>query len=166
LTTAAGFFIFTLQFKVLCIWQYLKVIRLINLSKGGIPLKERLTVLFVAGLLLFSLASAETPGQEKTQPQVKTPNPVLLITEAMASRLNNNLQVKNIVGEPMKVGQVTIIPILMIEVGFGGGGGGPTQGPQMGGRGFYMSGEARPLGFVVISKAGTKFISAGKIPRK
>jgi uncharacterized spore protein YtfJ len=131
-------------------------------------LKEKLIVLFVTGLLLFSLASAETPGQEKTQPQAqaKTSNPVLLITEAMANRLNNNLQVKNIVGQPMKVGQVTIIPILMIEVGFGGGGGGPTQGPQTGGRGFYMSGEARPLGFVVISKAGTKFISAGKIPRK
>jgi hypothetical protein len=165
LTTAADFFIFTLQFKVLCIRQRSEVIRLFNLSKGGIPLKERLSVLFVTGLLLFSLASAETPGQEKVQPQAKTANPVLLITEAMASRLNNNLQVKNIVGQPMKVGQVTIIPILMIDVGFGGGGG-PTQGPQTGGRGFYMSGEARPLGFVVISKSGTKFISAGKIPRK
>ena len=123
-------------------------------------------VFFVMGLLLFSLASAQTSAQEKKQPQAKAPNPVLTITEAMASRLNNNLQVKNIVGEPLKVGQVTLIPILMIEVGFGGGGGGPTQGPQMGGSGFYMSGEARPLGFVVISKAGTQFISVGKIPRK
>lgn len=129
-------------------------------------MKGRIGLFFVMGLLLFSLAWAETSAQEKKQPQVKTPNPVLTITEAMASRLNNNLQVKNIVGEPMKVGKVTLIPILMIDVGFGGGGGGPTQGPQMGGRGFYMSGEARPLGFVVISKAGTQFISVGKIPRK
>jgi hypothetical protein len=166
LTKKPGFFILTLYFKVLCIRRGLKVVRLFNLSKGGVPLKGRIAVFFVTGLLLFSLAAAETPGQEKTQPQAKASNPVLMITEAMTNRLNNNLQVKNIVGEPMKVGQVTIIPILMIEIGFGGGGGGPTQGPQMGGRGFYLSGEARPLGFVVISKAGTKFISAGKIPRK
>jgi hypothetical protein len=29
-----------------------------------------------------------------------------------------------------------------------------------------MSGEARPLGFVVVSKAGTKFVSVGKVPKK
>lgn len=29
-----------------------------------------------------------------------------------------------------------------------------------------MSGEARPLGFVVATKSGTKFVSVGKIPMK
>jgi hypothetical protein len=29
-----------------------------------------------------------------------------------------------------------------------------------------MSGEVRPLGFVVVTKAGTKFVSVGKIPRQ
>jgi uncharacterized spore protein YtfJ len=68
------------------------------------------------------------------------------LAEAMALRLSTSLQVKTVVGEPKKVGNITIIPILMIDVG-------------------YMSGEVRPVGFVVITKAGTKFISVGKIPR-
>jgi uncharacterized spore protein YtfJ len=86
--------------------------------------------------------------------------------EAMAQRLSSNLQVKTVVGEPLKVGQVTLIPIMMIDIGFGGGGGGAPQDPSLGGKGFFMSGELRPVGFVAVSKAGTKFISVGKIPRK
>ena len=46
----------------------------------------------------------------------------------------------------------------------GGGGGGPGGGK--GGHGFGMSGEARPLGFVIITKKETKFVSVGKVPRK
>jgi uncharacterized spore protein YtfJ len=87
------------------------------------------------------------------------------LAEAMALRLNNSLQVKTIVGEPKKVGNLTIIPILMIDIGFGGGGGGAPQNLEIGGKGFYMSGEIRPVGFVVVTKAGTKFITVGKIPR-
>jgi uncharacterized spore protein YtfJ len=86
--------------------------------------------------------------------------------EEMAKRLNDSLQVKTVIGEPMKVGKVTLLPIMMIDIGFGGGGGGAPQAPEMGGKGFYMSGEARPLGFVVVTKAGTKFVSVGKIPKK
>jgi len=49
---------------------------------------------------------------------------------------------------------------------FGGGGGGAPQNPEMEGKGFYMGGEARPLGFIVVTKSGTRFVSVGKIPRK
>ncbi len=81
---------------------------------------------------------------------------------------------KTVVGEPVKVGSVTLIPIMMIDVSFGGGGmaapGGPAaaapQKPAMGVDGFYMSGEARVLGFVAISKKGTRFISVSKTPAK
>ncbi|MGB8951253.1 MAG: spore germination protein GerW family protein [Candidatus Aminicenantales bacterium] len=122
---------------------------------------------FLTSILLFSfLAFAETPVQKKPQPKADAPNLVTLLTEAMASRLTQDLHVKHIVGQPIKVGNVTIIPILMMDIGFGGGGGGAPQAVQAGGKGFYMSGEAKPMGFVVISKAGTQFISVGKIPRK
>jgi hypothetical protein len=40
------------------------------------------------------------------------------------------------------------------------------QNPAMGVNGFFMSGEARPLGFVAISKKGTRFISVAKTPVK
>ncbi len=122
------------------------------------------TLIFLAAILfLFTLAAAQNQPEKK--PQAKAPLPMYQLADEMAKRLGSALQVKTIVGEPMKVGRVTLIPIMMIDIGFGGGGGGAPQNPDLGGKGFYMSGEARPVGFVVISKAGTKFVSVGKIPR-
>jgi uncharacterized spore protein YtfJ len=130
-------------------------------------LKSKILVFLAIGILGFglSLAQAQT---EKRAPgaQSKAPLPMYQLAEEMAKRLTTSLQVKTVVGEPMKVGKVTLIPIMMIDIGFGGGGGGAPQAPEMGGKGFYMSGEARPLGFVVATKAGTKFLSVGKIPLK
>jgi uncharacterized spore protein YtfJ len=130
-------------------------------------LKSKVLTLLVIGLLFCALAQSQAQSEKKLQPtQAKAPLPMYQLAEAMAKRLTSSLQVKTVVGEPMKVGKVTLIPIMMIDIGFGGGGGGAPQAPDMGGKGFYMSGEARPLGFVVVSKAGTKFVSVGKIPRK
>lgn len=116
--------------------------------------------------MLLSLMSGLSAAQEKSKVQAKAESPVSMLTKAMTDRLTSNLHVKNVVGDPVKVGKVTIIPIILIDIGFGGGGGGPGGGQQMGGYGFGMSGEAKPLGFVIISKAGVKFISVGKVPRK
>ena len=117
-------------------------------------------------LMLFSLTCVLRAVEEKPQTQVKTSDALSNLTKAMTERLSRDLHVKNVVGDPVKVGKVTIIPIIMIDVGFGGGGGGAGVGTSMGGSGFYMSGEAKPLGFVIISKAGVKFISVGEVPRK
>lgn len=120
-------------------------------------------VLVVAGVFLLSVMSF---AQEKEKPKGETVNPVTLLAKGMTDRLSDSLHVKKAVGKPVKVGNVTIIPIIMIDVGFGGGGGGPAGQPQMGAHGFGFGGEARPLGFVVIGKAGVKFVPVGKIPRK
>ena len=120
-------------------------------------------VLVVAGVFLLSVMSF---AQEKEKPKGETVNPVILLAKGMTDRLSDSLHVKKAVGKPVKVGNVTIVPIIMIDVGFGGGGGGPAGQPQMGAHGFGFGGEARPLGFVVISKAGVKFVPVGKIPRK
>jgi uncharacterized spore protein YtfJ len=129
-------------------------------------LKERCLIFSLLGLLLFSLAYAGRQAEQKPQPQSKAPLPMYQLADAMGQRLASNLQVKTIVGNPIKVGKVTLIPIMMIDIGFGGGGGGAPQNPDLGGKGFFMSGEARPIGFVVVTKEGTKFISVGKIPAK
>ena len=130
-------------------------------------MKSKVLTLLVLGLLFCALAQSQAQSEKKLQPApAKGTLPMYQLAEAMAKRLNSSLQVKTVVGEPMKVGNVTLLPIMMIDIGFGGGGGGAPQAPEMGGKGFYMSGEARPLGFVVATKAGTKFVSVGKIPKK
>ncbi len=127
-------------------------------------MKKVISVVVVAGLVLFAAPFALAQAEKKSQP--KAPLPMDLLAESLAQRLSNNLNVKHIVGEPIKVGKVTIIPIMMVDLGFGGGGGGAPQNLDLGGKGFFMSGEAKPIGFVVVSKAGTQFISVAKIPRK
>lgn len=127
-------------------------------------MKKLIIVVLLAGLTFSSTLPAIPQAEKKAQP--KAPLPMDQLTESLSQRLANNLNVKQVIGEPIKVGKVTIIPIMMIDLGFGGGGGGAPQNLDLGGKGFFMSGEARPIGFVVISKAGTQFISVGKIPRK
>ncbi len=130
-------------------------------------MKSKILILCVMGILVCGLAQAQGQTEKKLKPTpAKGSLPMYQLAEAMAQRLNSSLQVNTVVGEPIKVGKVTLLPIMMIDIGFGGGGGGAPQAPDMGGRGFYMSGEARPLGFVVVTKAGSKFVSVGKIPKK
>ena len=127
-------------------------------------MKRLIILVLLAGLIIFLAPAANSQVEKKSQP--KAPLPTDQLAESLSQRLVNNLNVKHVVGEPIKVGKVTIIPIMMIDLGFGGGGGGAPQNPELGGQGFFMSGEAKPIGFVIISKAGTQFISVGKIPSK
>lgn len=127
-------------------------------------MKRCTLALFAVGWIL--LGTPFVGAQAEKKPQPKVPLPMDQLAESLAQRLGGNLDIKHIVGEPIKVGKVTIIPIMMIDLGFGGGGGGAPQNLDLGGKGFFMSGEAKPIGFVVISKAGTQFISVAKIPRK
>jgi uncharacterized spore protein YtfJ len=121
---------------------------------------------FTMVLAVLFLTAGTNMAQEKSDPKEESISPVVMLTKGMTDRLSDSLDIKKVVGKPIKAGNVTIIPIIMIDVGFGGGGGGPAGQPQMGAHGFGFGGEARPLGFVVIGKAGVKFIPVGKIPRK
>ncbi len=129
-------------------------------------MSRKLPALLVLGLVLLSAGLAQAPPEKKAPSPAKTPLPLDQLVEAMTQRLSTSLQVKTVVGDPIKAGKVTLVPIIMIDVGFGGGGAAVPQAPDQGGKGFYMSGEARPLGFIVISKSGTQFVSVGKVPRK
>ena len=132
----------------------------------------KILIVIAAGLVLGSLAMGQT--QQEKKPQAAAVQPASELANAMAQRLGNDLHVKTVVGEPMKIGSLTLIPIMMIDVSFAGGGmaapGSPAaaapQNLAPGVNGFFMSGEARPLGFVAISKKGTRFISVGKTPAK
>ncbi len=138
-------------------------------------MNRKIHIVIAAGLILGSPAVGQT--QQEKKPQAAAVQPAKELADALAQRLTNDLHVKTVVGEPVKVGSVTLIPIMMIDVNFGGLGmaapGSPAaaapQNPAMGVDGFFMSGEARPLGFVAIGKKGSRFISvagAGKTPAK
>lgn len=121
----------------------------------------------VAGLMLASLAAGQT--QQEKKPAVAAVQPASELASAMAQRLGDELHLKTVVGEPIRAGSVTLIPILTVEVSFGGAGmaaPGAPQGPAPGVDGFFMSGDARPLGFVAITKKGTSFIGVAKTPAK
>jgi uncharacterized spore protein YtfJ len=129
----------------------------------------------MAGLILAPFAAGQT--EKEKGPQAAAVQPANELAGALAQRLGNDLHVRTVVGEPMKIGSVTLIPIMMIDVNFGGAGTtapgnlavtAPPN-PTTEADGFLMSGEARPLGFVAVSKKGTRFISiagASKTPAK
>ena len=88
------------------------------------------------------------------------------LANALAQRLSDQLHAKTVVGEPVKAGSVTLIPILKVEVNFAGGSVPASSAKAPGFDGFLMSGEAQPLGFVAITSKGTRFIPVGKTPAK
>lgn len=119
-----------------------------------------------AALVLMLAPGVPAGGQTGPKAAAKAPLPMDQLVEAMTQRLANSLQVKTITGEPVKAGKVTLVPVIMVDIGFGGGGASVPQSPEQGAKGLYMSGEARPLGFIVITKSGAEFVSVGKVPRK
>jgi len=116
------------------------------------------------GLVCCSLTMAQKPAGAAPAPAAVRPAGEL--AESLAQRLGKELHMKTAVGEAVKVGSVTLIPILMVDVNFAGAGvaGQPAGAPAP--DGFLMSGEARPLGFVAVTKKGTRFISAITAPAK
>jgi len=135
-------------------------------------LNRKTLIIVTAGLILGSLAVGQNPPANK--PQAPAVQPANELADALAQRLANELHVKTVVGEPVKIGSLTLIPIMTIDVSFGGGGmaapatpgAAAPPSPPTGVDGFFMSGEARPLGFVAIGRKGTRFISVGKTPAK
>jgi uncharacterized spore protein YtfJ len=126
----------------------------------------------LACLILVSTAlsgPAVGPGPKTPEPQALSStaaeSPVSLALKSMLNLVLKDFHVQKVVGEPIRAGNVTIIPVMLVDVGFGGGAGGGTGPSFPVGSGFYLGGEAKPLGFIVISRSGTKFLSAGPAPR-
>jgi len=118
-------------------------------------------------VLGFQIGVSATLAQDAPKkPAVSPRQPIGNLADELARRLSQELHAKTVVGEPIKAGTVTLIPILMVDVNFVGGAGPAPAAAAPGVDGFLMSGEARPLGFVAITKNGTRFISAAGAPPK
>ncbi len=133
-------------------------------------MKQKLLLSVWSGLLLASAATGQARLEKK--PAAAAP-PAGSLVDSLVQRLSNELHAKAIAGDPIKVGSVTVIPILMVDLNFGGGGiaapadstGKAPTSPLPGGEGFLMSGEARPVGFVAITKKRVEFLSVAA-PKK
>lgn len=81
------------------------------------------------------------------------------LLQSMSERVSASASVKNVYGEPVAVGNRTVIPAARIRYAFGGGGGGAKGDAeaQNGGGGGRVS--ARPCGIVEITPDGTRFIA-------
>jgi uncharacterized spore protein YtfJ len=73
--------------------------------------------------------------------------------ETMLIRLRELVQTETVIGDPVVVGDITLIPISRISLGFGGGGGGDRK--NAGGAGGV---RVEPVGFVVISEGKAQIL--------
>ena len=126
-------------------------------------MKRAAILIVLAGLFCGLGASAQKAPEKTAAPAVQ---PAGDLASELAQRLGEQLHSKTVVGEPIKAGSVTLIPILMVDVNFAGGAAQPMAAKAAGIDGFLMSGESRPLGFVAITKKGTRFVSISSAAAK
>jgi uncharacterized spore protein YtfJ len=79
------------------------------------------------------------------------------------TQIEKVLSSKTVVGEPITVGETTLIPLLSMGFGFGAAGGAgkgdakqPAEGIKSGGRGAGGAGGMRPIAIIIIDKEGVR----------
>lgn len=78
--------------------------------------------------------------------------------ERLAGRLSSTATAHAVFGEPVRNGEVTVIPVARASFGFGGGAGPAGQGEQVGaGEGGGGGAVVRPLGFIELRPDGARF---------
>jgi uncharacterized spore protein YtfJ len=90
-------------------------------------------------------------------------NNVVDILKGVVGELKEVARSETIIGEPVTVGEKTVIPIVKISFGFGAGGG---QGDDQKRSGFGGGGgggaRIEPAAFIIIDKTDVKLLPAGK----
>lgn len=84
--------------------------------------------------------------------------------DKMLDMLKETLNTKTVVGEPMEFGDITLIPLMNVYYGFGGGSGNDGRAGDKGGSGTGGGGGARIQvpGMVVIQHGEVSFLPTGK----
>lgn len=79
------------------------------------------------------------------------------LLKSTVAELEKLLSPRNVLGEPIERGGVTVIPIVSFGFGFGAGGGtGAMKDQSGGGSGTGAGGGIRPVGAIVIDAAGAR----------
>ena len=87
------------------------------------------------------------------------------LLQTFAERVSNSASVRSVYGDPVVVGDRTVIPVAQIGYAFGYGGGANAEGesPKGGGGGGKVF--ARPCGALEVTPEGTRFIDFVDRPR-
>ncbi len=80
--------------------------------------------------------------------------------EVLFEKLKDFITSKTVVGEEIKIGKLTLIPIIEVTFGMGSGTGGKDQ--EGSGEGMGMGVKARPSAFVVIKEEEVELLSLHK----
>jgi uncharacterized spore protein YtfJ len=83
------------------------------------------------------------------------------LLESMAERVSASASVRNVYGDPVVIGNRTVIPAAQVRYGFGGGGGRP-KGEEASGGGGGGRVSASPCGALEITPEGSRFIAFGE----
>ena len=89
------------------------------------------------------------------------------LLQSFAERVSTSASVRNVYGDPVVVGNRTVIPVAQVGYAFGGGGGAKDEGesPKGGGGGGGGRVSARPCGALEVTPEGTRFIDFVDRPR-
>ena len=74
------------------------------------------------------------------------------LIERVMNELHRIVQTETVIGEPVKIGTVTLIPVSKISFGFGAGGG--QEGKGQSGTGTGGGAMVEPIAFVIIDDQG------------
>jgi uncharacterized spore protein YtfJ len=83
------------------------------------------------------------------------------LLHSIAERVSGSASVKNVYGDPVVVGNRTVIPAAQVRYAFGGGGGakGEAEAGDRNGGGGGGRVSARPCGALEVTPEGTRFIA-------
>lgn len=83
--------------------------------------------------------------------------------ESLISELEKFITTKTVVGEPIVVGEVTLIPVQTVSFGFGaGGGGGKTEKDSGTGGGAAAGATMRPIAIVAVKGDQVQLFNLGQ----
>jgi len=87
-------------------------------------------------------------------------NNVAEILQVLVSELKQMARTESIIGEPVKAGDKTFVPVCTISVGFGAGGGSGKEGTGTFGGGGGAGLRIEPTAFIVMDKDGVSLLPA------
>lgn len=94
------------------------------------------------------------------------PNNVMEVISGIVGELKQIASADSIIGDPVTIGNRTVVPIVKVSVGFGAGGG---EGEQKAGTGYGAGGGGgcivEPAAFIIMDESGISLLPAkpGKI---